>query len=318
MLRLRARADHRIEPDRSRFRRPEAGRPRPPFRCQAGEAPPLTSSSPALPQREPIDNQRDCSQAEPGRSIKPMAGRSHRAGRLCIRHLARLQSRRRRCGDQAHAGPAVGNDDPAHQSACPVEFGVRILSPADLDAHAGSLRAGRAVDDLHIAGVALHILAAHRALADRLHAHPCRMTKQRKLAALERNRRPGDRRKLLRLRVSGEQRLLPLGPLQLPDAETDQHRNGPGDDKAREHGHAARHSLIRPSRARCVYSWASSARLGEPQPADGQRGGDRDPDEVHPPRRLGRGSSTSAPTTTIAPTMKIRNAAGPSPTLKVS
>ncbi len=49
---------------------------------------------------------------------------------------------------------AVGSDDPADRPAGPVELGVGVLRPADLDAHARPFGAGRAIDDVDIARLA--------------------------------------------------------------------------------------------------------------------------------------------------------------------
>src|SRR6185503_3195561 len=108
-----------------------------------------------------------------------------------------------------------------------------------------------------------------------------------------------------------------MRPSDLPIAEPDHQHDRRRDNDRGNHRNAPFH-ITRPSRARCRYSWASSHAFDSLSPpsvsavATGihtrwtHQGGEKTP------------STTSAATTVIVPTMKIRKAAGPSPTLKLS
>ena len=92
-----------------------------------------------------------------------------------------LEARRSARGDEAHAGPIVGRDDPADRSARPVHLRVGILRPAHRDAHPRAFGAGRAIDDMDEARLARCAFARDGAPSDRPQADAGRMAEQRKL-----------------------------------------------------------------------------------------------------------------------------------------
>ena len=122
------------------------------------------------------------------------------------RRRARLKPGGSACRNQPDARFADREHDAADQAARPVELRIRVLRPADLDAHARPFGAGRAVDDLRIARFAAAGSRPRRAVRHRPEAVSGRMAEQRKLVFLERHGREGDRRQLLRLAVLREQR----------------------------------------------------------------------------------------------------------------
>ena len=115
--------------------------------------------------------------------------------------------------------------------------------------------------------------------------------------------------------VTCDQRLFPRRPLQLPNAQRDHRRDGDQDERRCDNRHAL-HGRIRPSRAALRYSDCSNAALPT-----------RKPPTTSPSVTAGqirrwtqKGGATPscrvmAPAITMAPTISVRNAAGPSPTL---
>ena len=161
MLGLGARADHGVDSERDRFGAGSGSTAtvRPLARTCISPLTAWAAPLPPLPQREPVNDQRDCSEAEPldahrsggcweWTSVDGGALGSRPGGALAATSRMRVS--------------AIRSDDPADQAAPPVDLGVRVLRPADLDAHPGPFGARRAIDDVDIARLARFILASRR------------------------------------------------------------------------------------------------------------------------------------------------------------
>ena len=127
---------------------------------------------------------------------------AHRSGGCCGMLAsdggAPVRGRAARSRRPGASGSAVGRDDPAHRAAAPVDLGIRVLRPADLDAHPRPFGAGRAIDDLAVARLSRAVLAGDGAVADDPLANAGRMAEQRQLIVVQRHGRTSDRRQLLR------------------------------------------------------------------------------------------------------------------------
>src|SRR5438067_10081867 len=133
----------------------------------------------------------------------------------------------------------------------------------------------------------------------------------------DRRRRETDRRKACGRLIAGELRLMEPGALQVPDAQPGQDCEGSNRDERRDDGQAADHSAIRPSRARCRYSCAISQAFDRRRPPIVSAAANGTQTRCTHHGGVNAASSHKAPTTVIVPTMKIRKAAGPSPTWNV-
>ena len=98
----------------------------------------------------------------------------------------------------------VADDHAANRAPAPVHLRIRVLRPADLDAHSRTFGSRRAVDDPRPADVAVAIAAFDRALADDSLAETGRIAEQRQ-GALERSGWISDRRQVRRGLILGKQ-----------------------------------------------------------------------------------------------------------------
>src|SRR6478752_202952 len=144
-----------------------------------------------------------------------------------------------------------------------------------------------------------------------------RPAKQRQ-RSVERRGRVADRRQLGGHFVLGKQPLILVRATELPESEDDHRRDGRGDDDRGEDRHPPGHSTSRLSRARCLYSCARSQPLAKRRPPIVSAAATGIQTRCTHQGGSAAASRVSAATTTIAPMIRIRNAAGPSPTLKLS
>ena len=197
----------------------------------------------------------------------------HRAGELfeiasSDRQRAWLEARPARWRRPAASALAVGGDHPADRAARSSaiaalgSFDQPISTPCPaLRRRSRNRRYG------HSRSRPTRFSPAVAALADRPQAIAGGLAEQAAVARSSAHAREGDRRQRSRaLAIAVDQRSFHSARRELPDAQPDHHRDRERDEEGGDERHRRIMAAIRPSRARCRYSGASSKALPSRRP----------------------------------------------------